>query len=229
MRRLILLGAPGAGKGTQAQMLERELGIPQISTGDILRGAIKAGTVLGQEAKGYMDRGDYVPDAVVIGLVRERLQQVDTTEGWNLDGFPRTPGQAEALDTLLQQLHQRIEGVVLIDVPEPVLIERMTGRRICPLCKRVFHLSFNPPPPVPPYCKDHSDCPGELTQRPDDSIEVVPNRLAKYRQQTEPLVAYYATQGKLHIVDGNRTPDEVYAALLTLLAEQPPEDKTQSG
>ncbi|MBW4699844.1 MAG: adenylate kinase [Aphanocapsa lilacina HA4352-LM1] len=216
-RRLILLGAPGAGKGTQAQLLMQDLGLPQVSTGDILRAAVKEGTPLGLEAQSYMNRGALVPDAVVIGLIEDRLARPDAGGGWILDGFPRTPAQAEALDGLLTNLDQSLEAVVLIDVPEAQLIERLTGRRTCPLCKRIFHVRFNPPPAAPPFCTDHADCPSELVQRPDDTLEVVSKRLNVYRESTEPLIRYYQQQQKLTSVDGDRSPEVVYSELRELL------------
>lgn len=217
MRRVIFLGAPGAGKGTQAQELMRALGIPQISTGDILRAAVKEGTPLGVQAQTYMNRGSLVPDALVIGLIEERLAQPDTAQGWILDGFPRTAVQAEALDQLLDSLDQPLDGALLVDVPEARLLERLTGRRTCPLCKRNFHVLFDPPPEKPPYCMDHVDCPSELIQRSDDTLEVVTRRLEVYRQQTEPLVAYYQTQEKLYYVDGDRPAAVVTSELKDLL------------
>lgn len=213
----MLLGAPGAGKGTQAQLLMQDLGLPQVSTGDILRAAVKEGTALGLEAQSYMNRGALVPDAVVIGLIEDRLARPDAGGGWILDGFPRTPAQAEALDGLLTNLDQSLEAVVLIDVPEAQLIERLTGRRTCPLCKRIFHVRFNPPPAVPPFCTDHADCPSALVQRPDDTLEVVSKRLNVYRESTEPLVRYYQQQQKLTSVDGDRSPEVVYSELRELL------------
>lgn len=203
IRRIIFLGAPGSGKGTQAQALVPDLGIPQISTGDILRGALKAETPLGLEAKTFMNRGALVPDEVVIGLIQGRLAEADATEGWILDGFPRTTVQAEALDKLLAKLEQPLDAVVLIDVPEAKLVERLTGRRTCGTCKRVFHVLFNPPPTTIPFCKDHIDCPSELVHRPDDSLDIVVQRQAVYREQTEPLIAYYRQQDKLHRIDGD--------------------------
>ncbi|WP_218080773.1 adenylate kinase [Anthocerotibacter panamensis] len=214
IRRLILLGAPGAGKGTQAQALEELFHIPQISTGDILRAAVKAGTPLGVEAKAYMDAGKLVPDELIVGLIRERLQEPDTQSGWILDGFPRTTVQAEALDALLLELHQELEGVVLVDVPEDVLMERLVGRRTCLVCKKVFHVKFNPPPEE--GCS-REDCPKTWVQRSDDKEDVVPTRLAAYRAQTEPLTDYYSSAGKVHTVDGNRPPLAVLSSLKEVL------------
>ncbi len=214
---MIFLGAPGSGKGTQAQALVPSLGIPQISTGDILRTAVKAETPLGLEAKAFMNRGALVPDEVVIGLIQDRLVESDVAGGWILDGFPRTTVQAEALDQLLEKLGQPLEAVVLIDVPEAKLVERLTGRRTCMTCKRVFHVLFNPPPTTIPFCDDHADCPSELVHRPDDSLDVVVQRQAVYREQTEPLIAYYEQQHKLHSIDGDRPAEAITGELKAFL------------
>ncbi len=213
MRRLILLGAPGAGKGTQAQLLEKLYLIPQISTGDILRTAKQACTPLGLAAKPYMDKGLLVPDELIIGLIRERLQQEDMHQGWILDGFPRTTVQAEALDSLLNEIQQDLEGVILIDVPEAVLFDRLVGRRTCPLCKKVVHIAFNPPSPD---CAN-PECPKQWLQREDDKPEVVPTRLQRYRAETEPLIGYYQAQGKLHTLNGDQSPDTVQKQLIALM------------
>jgi adenylate kinase len=216
-RRIIFLGAPGSGKGTQAQALVPGLGIPQISTGDILRAAVKAETPLGVEAKTFMNRGSLVPDEVVIGLIQDRLVEPDALGGWILDGFPRTTVQAEALDQLLKKLGQPLEAVMLIDVPEAKLIERLTGRRTCMTCKRVFHVLFNPPPTTVPFCSDHADCPSELVHRPDDSLDVVIQRQVVYRDQTEPLIDYYKKQQKLHRIDGDRPAEAITGELKAFL------------
>jgi adenylate kinase len=214
---MIFLGAPGSGKGTQAQALIPSLGIPQISTGDILRAAVKAETPLGLEAKAFMNQGKLVPDEVVIGLIQDRLVESDVSGGWILDGFPRTIVQAEALDRLLDKLEQPLEAVVLIDVPEAKLIERLTGRRTCMTCTRVFHVLFNPPPTTIPFCDDHADCPSELVHRPDDSLDVVIHRQTVYREQTEPLIAYYEKQHKLLSVDGDRPAEAITGELKAFL------------
>jgi adenylate kinase len=216
-RRIIFLGAPGSGKGTQAQALVPSLGIPQISTGDILRAAVKAETPLGVEAKAFMNRGSLVPDEVVIGLIQDRLVEPDALGGWILDGFPRTTVQAEALDHLLEKLGQPLEAVMLIDVPEAKLIERLTGRRTCMTCKRVFHVLFNPPPTTIPFCSDHADCPSELVHRPDDSLDVVIQRQVVYRDQTEPLIDYYKKQQKLHRINGDRSAEVITGELKAFL------------
>ncbi len=217
IRRLMLLGAPGAGKGTQAQLLQQKLGIPQVSTGDILRAAVRVGSPLGVEAQSYMDRGSLVPDQLVIDLIKDRLQQADAQKGWILDGFPRTPPQAEALDSLLTVLRRPLEAVIFIDVPEAQLVERLTGRRNCPRCQRSFHLAFDPPPEIPPFCTDHPDCPSLLVQRPDDEPEVVLKRQKVYRESTEPLINYYRDQQKLTVVDGDRPTEQVGAELQAIL------------
>ncbi len=195
---IILLGPPGAGKGTQAKMLVEKYGIPQISTGDMLRAAVKAGTQLGLEAKKYMDKGELVPDEVVIGLVKERLQEPDCAKGFMLDGFPRTVAQAEVLDKELEAMGKSIDHVICIEVPSEELIARLTGRRTCKECGAGYHLKFDPPK-VDNVC---DKCGGELYQRDDDNEETVKARLKVYEEQTFPLIEYYDKQGKLRRIDG---------------------------
>ncbi len=195
---IILLGPPGAGKGTQAKRLIDKYGIPQISTGDMLRAALKAGTPLGLEAKKYMDTGALVPDSVVIGLVKERIQQDDCAKGYMLDGFPRNVSQAETLDSMLGELNQKIDHVVCIEVPNDELVKRLTGRRTCRGCGAGFHVMFDPPQKEGVCDK----CGGELYQRDDDNEATVKSRLKVYEDQTEPLIAYYDKQGKLRRIDG---------------------------
>lgn len=181
--RLILLGAPGAGKGTQATFIKEKFGIPQISTGDMLRAAVKAGTPLGVEAKGYMDEGKLVPDALIIGLVKERLKEADCSQGYLFDGFPRTLAQAEAM----KDAQVAIDYVLEIDVPFSAIIERMSGRRTHPGSGRTYHVTFNPP-----KAEGLDDVTGEpLIQRDDDKEETVKKRLEVYESQTKPLIAYY--------------------------------------
>ncbi len=182
--RIILLGAPGAGKGTQATFIKEHFNIPQISTGDMLRAAVKAGTPLGLEAKGHMDSGGLVPDAVIIGLVSERIKEADCANGFLFDGFPRTIPQADAM----KNAGVMIDYVVEIDVPDSAIVERMSGRRSHPASGRTYHVKFNPP-----KVADKDDVTGEdLVQRDDDKEEVVNNRLSVYHSQTKPLVDYYA-------------------------------------
>ncbi len=195
---IILLGPPGAGKGTQAKMMIEKYGIPQISTGDMLRAAVKAGTQLGLEAKKYMDKGELVPDEVVIGLVKERLQEPDCAKGFMLDGFPRTVAQAEVLDKELEAMGKSIDHVICIEVPNEELIARLTGRRTCKECGAGYHLKFDPPK-VDNVC---DKCGGELYQRDDDNEETVKARLKVYEEQTFPLIEYYDKQGKLRRIDG---------------------------
>jgi len=204
---LILLGPPGAGKGTQASRIVAEYRIPHISTGDILRGAVKNQTQMGLEAKKYMDAGELVPDSVVIGIVKDRLQEPDTANGFLMDGFPRTIPQAEALDEALEQLDRAVTKVLALLVDEEELILRLTGRRICRECQAPFHVEFNKPAKEG-VC---DNCGGELYQRDDDSEATVRNRLEVYRAQTEPLIDYYDRQGLVARVDGTgNTPEGVY-------------------
>jgi adenylate kinase len=203
---LVLLGPPGAGKGTQASRIVADYDIPHISTGDILRGAVKNGTAMGLEAKRYMDAGDLVPDSVVIGIVKDRLQEPDTAKGFLMDGFPRTIPQAEALDKALEDLDRAISKVIVILVDEEDLVKRLSGRRVCRACQSPFHVMFNQPK-VEGIC---DKCGGELYQRDDDNEITVRNRLENYRNQTEPLIDYYDNAGVVARIDGAKAPDEVY-------------------
>jgi adenylate kinase len=203
---LVLLGPPGAGKGTQAGRIVAEYSIPHVSTGDILRGAVKNGTAMGLEAKKYMDAGNLVPDSVVIGIVKDRLQEPDTDKGFLMDGFPRTIPQAEALDEALDSLDRAISKVVVILVDEEDLVKRLSGRRICRACQAPFHVMFNKSK-VEGIC---DKCGGELYQRDDDSEATVRNRLEVYRDQTEPLIDYYDKAGVVARIDGAKAPDAVY-------------------
>ena len=189
--RLILLGAPGAGKGTQAEILSRELGIPTISTGNILRAAVKAGTKVGLEAKAFMEAGKLVPDAVIIGILRERLAEPDCEKGYILDGVPRTIPQAEAME----QMGIVIDYALSIEVDDAVIVERMSGRRACTKCGATFHI-VNNPPKAEGVC---DNCGGELSIRKDDAPETVLARLETYHRETEPLKAFYETRGKLRL------------------------------
>jgi adenylate kinase len=202
---LILLGPPGAGKGTQAERLQDDFPLAYVATGDILRAAVKEGTALGKEAKAYMDRGELVPDEVIIGVILDRLAESDTADGFLLDGFPRTDAQAEALDEALGRVDRRLSAALLIDVPEDDIVRRLSGRRICPN-GHVYHVEHNPP-----KNDDRCDVDGEpLTQREDDREETVRKRLEVYRDQTAPLVHYYDERDLLHRFDGTRSPTEVH-------------------
>ncbi len=213
MVNIIMLGPPGAGKGTQAKMLVERLGIPQISTGDMLRAAVKEGTELGKKAKEYMDAGKLVPDEVVIGIVKERLAQPDCEKGFILDGFPRTIPQAEALDRVLGELGKGIDYVINIAVPNEELITRLTGRRTCRQCGAMYHVVFNPPK-VEGKC---DKCGGELYQRDDDKEETIRQRLEVYQAQTAPLIEYYEKKGVLYNIDGTGSIEEIFQSILKVL------------
>lgn len=194
---IIMLGAPGAGKGTQAAVLCEKLNIPTISTGNIIREALRTGTEMGLKAKSYMDAGQLVPDEVVIGIVRDRLQEADCENGYILDGFPRTIPQAEALD----EMGANIDCVIDIEVADEVIVNRLSGRRVCEKCGRPYHTE-SLKPKVDGVC---DDCNGALVQRKDDQIDTIKNRLDIYHKETEPLVNYYKAQGKLKIIEGQDT------------------------
>jgi adenylate kinase len=217
---LILLGPPGSGKGTQGERLQEDFRLPYYATGDILRAAVKEGTDIGKQAKEYMDRGDLVPDEVIIGVIAERIQEEDAADGFILDGFPRTVPQAEALDSKMKELHREMTAAILIDVSEEEVVRRLSGRRTCEAEGHVFHVDFNPPE------KDGlCDIDGSrLIVRDDDKPEVVKNRLAQYREKTEPLIDYYEDHGILQRVEGEHPPDEVeeriHALLSTLRREE---------
>lgn len=198
--RMILIGPPGAGKGTQAQRLVHSFGIPHISSGDMLREAVAAGTLLGKQAAGFMKEGALVPDEVVIGMVIERIGQPDCARGLMLDGFPRTRPQAEALDVALASANVGLDAVVLIEVPDALILERVTGRRTDPVTGIIYHLKFNPPPP---------EAASRLIHRPDDTPEACTARLEKYHRETTPIVPFYEGKGLLKRVDGVGAPDEV--------------------
>ncbi len=200
--KLILLGAPGAGKGTQAEFISEEYGIPAISTGAIIRAAIKGGTEMGKAAKEYTDKGALVPDSVVIGIIKERLAEPDCSKGFILDGFPRTVPQAEALD----EMGVEITDVISIEVPDDTILERMSGRRVCKACGATFHVKYNPSPNG-----DRCVCGEELTIRADDDPDVVRSRLETYHDLTEPLKDFYGKKGKLKIVIGQEKLEDTTA------------------
>lgn len=211
--RLIILGAPGAGKGTQAQMISQKFGIPHISTGEIFRENIRNETELGNLAKEYIDKGQLVPDDITIRIVKKRIEQDDCEKGYILDGFPRTVTQADALESVLCRMHQSINKVLEIDVPDDKIVERMMGRRVCPECGATYHL-IHKPPIVPEKC---DICQNALVQREDDTEETIRKRLAIYHKQTEPLIQYYREIGLLTIVKGadgvKETTEKVLRAL----------------
>ncbi|AHF05917.1 adenylate kinase [Desulfitobacterium metallireducens] len=211
--RAILMGPPGAGKGTQATGLIEKYQIPHISTGDMFRAAIKTGTSLGKKAKEFMDAGSLVPDEVTIGIVAERLAEADCANGFLLDGFPRTIAQADALDKILVDLQMKLDGVLNIEVAEAKLIERLTGRRICRQCGATYHMVFNPPS-ADGVC---DKCGGELYQRSDDTLETAKNRLDVYNLQTQPLIEYYRGQGILKEINGDQDISKVLEDILAAL------------
>ncbi|MGD0886408.1 MAG: adenylate kinase [Thermodesulfovibrionales bacterium] len=204
--RLVLLGAPGAGKGTQAKKLIEKYGTPQISTGDLLRAAVAAGTPLGKEAKSYMDKGELVPDSVVLGMVGERLKQDDCKKGFILDGFPRNTAQAEALDKMLGSLGMPLQAALSVDVPFDDLMKRLTGRRTCRACGQMYNVYFNPSKKEMKCDK----CGGELFQRDDDKEETIKKRLEVYDSQTAPLIGYYKGKGILKSVRGTGSIDKIF-------------------
>ncbi len=208
--RLIILGPPGAGKGTQAERIVKEFAVPHISTGDILRENIKAGTQLGKEAKAYMDKGELVPDELVIALVEDRLSRDDCKSGFLLDGFPRTVAQAVSLDALLKKLGAPLDRAINIQVEPEKLVARAVGRRVCKTCGATYHVEFNPPKVEGKCDLDGS----ELIQRADDTKETVENRIRVYLEQTSPLVDYYRAQHLLLDVDGDQDIDEVFEAIV---------------
>ncbi|MED1489333.1 MULTISPECIES: adenylate kinase [Bacillus] len=212
---LVLMGLPGAGKGTQAEKIVEKYEIPHISTGDMFRAAMKEGTELGLKAKSYMDKGELVPDEVTIGIVRERLSKDDCKKGFLLDGFPRTVAQAEALESIMSDLGKKIDYVINIDVDKDLLLERLTGRRICKSCGSTYHLVFNPPK-VAGKC---DRCGGELYQRADDNAETVQNRLDVNLKQAKPLLDFYGEKGYLKNIDGTQEINKVFEDIDQLLGK----------
>ena len=212
---LILMGLPGAGKGTQAEMIKEKYDIPHISTGDMFRLAIKEGTELGKQAKAYMDEGALVPDEVTNGIVEERLQKDDCDKGFLLDGFPRTIPQAEALDEITKKIGKEIDYVIHVDVPAEKLIERLTGRRVCPTCGATYHV-VNKPPKVEGVCDRDGT---KLIQRDDDTAETVEKRLSVNIEQTKPLLNFYEQKGVLVTVDGDKDINDVFANIVAKISE----------
>ena len=210
---LVLLGPPGSGKGTQAERLQEDLDLPYWATGNILRAAVREETALGREAKGYMDRGDLVPDEVIIGVIAERIDSHEAEDGFILDGFPRTVGQAEALEERMDSLGRRLTAALLIDAPDEEVVRRLGGRRTCPN-GHIFHVEFDPPQEEG-VC---DVCGEKLHVRDDDKPEVIKHRLDQYREKTQPLVAWYEERGALETVDGTGAPDDVYEDVRKLLA-----------
>lgn len=210
---IVLMGLPGAGKGTQAEKIVEKYGIPHISTGDMFRAAMKEETELGLKAKSFMDKGELVPDEVTIGIVRERLSKEDCHKGFLLDGFPRTVAQADALESILADLGKKIDYVINIQVDKEVLMERLTGRRICKNCGATYHLVFNPPSEEG-VC---DRCGGELYQREDDNAETVQNRLDVNIKQTQPLLDFYQDKGYLVNIDGQRDIKDVFSEIDDLI------------
>ena len=213
--RLVLLGAPGAGKGTQAKKLIEKHGIPQISTGDILRKAVADGTPLGKEAKSYMDKGELVPDKVVIGLIEDRLTQPDCKKGFILDGFPRNTAQAETLDAMLKKLNMPLDSALSVEVPKDDLMKRLTGRRTCKGCQQMYNVYFSPPKKNGVCDK----CGGELFHRDDDKEETIKRRLDVYDAQTAPLINYYKKSGILKSVIGVGGIDEIFKKVCSVLGK----------
>ena len=208
-----MLGAPGAGKGTQAKLIAEKYGIPHISTGDIFRANIKEGTDLGKEAKEYMDKGQLVPDELTVRILLDRVSKDDCSKGYVLDGFPRTIPQAEVLDTEVAKLGEKIDFAIDVNVPDESIIRRMGGRRSCPGCGRTYHIEYIPPKKEG-IC---DDCGKELILRDDDKPETVQKRLDVYHKQTQPLIDYYSKQNILRTVDGTKDMKDVFAAITALL------------
>ena len=213
--KIILLGPPGAGKGTQAKTISNKYSIPHISTGDIFRKNISENTPLGIEAKSYMDNGQLVPDEVTINMVKDRLQQEDCKQGYLLDGFPRTVSQAEALQDFLESRNESLDTALLIEVPKDFILERMTGRRVCPSCGASYHIKFNPA--VNGKCEL---CGSDVVQRKDDTEETVKERLDVYEKQTQPLIDFYKDKNLLSTVDGTQAINKVFESICKVLGNK---------
>lgn len=207
---IILLGPPGSGKGTQAEMIGNKLGLPQVSTGDMLRSEKAAGTELGRRSSVFMDRGELVPDEVILEMVNVSIRKDDCMQGFILDGFPRTVAQAESLDRMLGEMGLALWRAVYFDVPDEEIVERLTGRLTCVLCGKIYHVKFNLPP-----SKDKCECGGYLMQRPDDNVSVVTERLRVYKEETSPVIIYYSERGVFNRVHGGgKTIDQVHAQVM---------------
>jgi len=213
--KIIMLGAPGAGKGTQADKICAKYDIPHISTGDIFRANIKNNTELGQKAKSYMDKGELVPDELVVDLVVDRIKADDCTNGYVLDGFPRTIPQAEALDAALAAINDKVDYAINVEVPDENIINRMSGRRACVACGATYHI-VHIPTKVDGVC---DKCGAELILRDDDKPETVKNRLNVYHEQTQPLIDYYTAKNVLHEVDGTKAMEDVFSSIVSILGE----------
>lgn len=213
--KIIMLGAPGAGKGTQADKICAKYNIPHISTGDIFRANIKNNTELGQKAKSYMDKGELVPDELVVDLVVDRIKADDCTNGYVLDGFPRTIPQAEALDAALAAINDKVDYAINVEVPDENIINRMSGRRACVACGATYHI-VHIPTKVEGIC---DKCGAELILRDDDKPETVKNRLNVYHEQTQPLIDYYTAKNVLHEVDGTKAMEDVFSSIVSILGE----------
>ncbi|HUO82618.1 MAG TPA: adenylate kinase [Gammaproteobacteria bacterium] len=213
--RIVLLGAPGSGKGTQAQKLVARYGIPQISTGELLREAVAAGSALGRQAKAAMDAGELVSDDIVLGIIRERLRRKDAAAGFVLDGFPRNETQAEALEAMLDALGQPLDCAVLLELDTDALLQRLTGRRSCTGCGRIYNVHTSPP--ARDGICDH--CGGSLERRADDNEETVRNRLQVYRSRTRPLIGFFKRRGLLRVVDADGDIDEVFERLVSVIEQ----------
>ena len=211
--KIVLLGPPGAGKGTQAKSISNRYSIPHISTGDIFRKNISEGTPLGIEAKGYIDKGQLVPDEVTINMVKDRLTWEDCKNGYLLDGFPRTVAQAEALEGFLADRNEKLDTALSIEVPSSFILERMTGRRVCPSCGASYHVKFNPPTKAG-VC---DVCGSDIVQRKDDTEETVSERLEVYERQTQPLIDFYNNKNLLSTVDGTKAINEVFESICSIL------------
>jgi adenylate kinase len=219
---LILLGPPGAGKGTQAERLQADFKLAHVSTGDMLRKQVADGTDLGVQAKGYMDKGELVPDGVIVGMITQRMQEPDAREGILLDGFPRNESQADALDAAMKQYGRRLSGVLMIEVPDDEVVRRLTGRRVCVKNpSHIYHVELDPPKHEDVCDQDGS----RLIQRDDDSEETIRRRLEVYHAQTAPLIDYYEDTGLLRRFDGTRSPDEVHRHLRATAATLRLEDR----